>query len=132
MHGNHEAEHNWVLPTLEGPRAREKYWPWTMKGIKMKNTSVLLENEPSFQQASFEELIDLDASFSYGKTTIGAAGTARQRSLTTLKNFFTISLRNSSSRVKKSKRRSEKMYLNGTMRRIDAEDNSRSATSVVT
>jgi len=68
---------------------------------------------------------------SKGNTATGAAGTVSQRSFRKVTNFLAISLRNSSSRVKRSKIRQAATYLNGTKSRMAAEENSTRATSVV-
>lgn len=70
-------------------------------------------------------------SISKGNTITGAAGTASHRSFRKAMNFFTISLLNSSSRVKRSKSRNAVTNLKGTKRRMVPQDNNTNATSVV-
>ena len=69
---------------------------------------------------------------SYGNTTTGAAWMPAHRSLRKLTNFITISLRNCSSRVKRSKIMKARIYLKGITRRLIAEPSSTTATSNVT
>lgn len=74
---------------------------------------------------------NVSSPLSCGKTITGAAGIVSQRSFNKLMNLLTISWRNFSSRVNKSKRKKARMYLKGTMRRVVAEINSTRPTSVV-
>lgn len=69
---------------------------------------------------------------SCGRMTTGAAGIVSQRSFNNAMNLLTMSRRNSSSLVKRSKRKKERMYLSGITRRAIPADNNTTATSVVT
>lgn len=80
----------------------------------------------------FWEVVDLGISVSCGRITTGAAGMVSQRSFNKAMNLLTISRRNSSSLVKKSNRRNDRMYLDGIMRSVVAAASSTTDTSVVT
>lgn len=85
----------------------------------------------SWSSVPFVSVSDVDSSFSNGNTTTGAAGTMSQRSFKNFLNLLTISILNSSSWVKRSKRRKARTYLKGTTNRMVAEEKSTSATSEV-